>query len=66
MYSTARYFGSITGSAIIVGLIGAQRDDASGIDGLLIVAMAASIAALAASLFLKARPVAQSVRTGSG
>ena len=66
MYSTARYFGSITGSAIIVGLIGAQRDDASGIDGLLIVAMAASFVALAASLFLRTRPVVQRVRAGPG
>lgn len=55
VYSTSRYFGSIVGSAILAGLIGADSSDTSGIDGVFILALVASVVALVAVLGLASR-----------
>lgn len=58
-YSTSRYFGSIVGSALLAGLIGIDRSDTGGIDIVFVVVAAAAFAALAAVLFMEARPESQ-------
>lgn len=55
VYSTSRYFGSIVGSAILAGLIGADRADVSGIDGVFILALVASAIALVSVIGMAAR-----------
>ena len=55
-YSTSRYFGSIVGSALLAGLIGLDRSNTDGIDLVFILVAAASFAAVAAVLFMEARP----------
>lgn len=52
VYSTSRYFGSIVGSAILAGLIGTDRADASGIDGVFIMALIASGISLVSVMWL--------------
>jgi len=60
VYSTSRYFGSIVGSAILAGLIGADRTDASGIDGVFILALVASGIALVSVIGMAARKPGES------
>ncbi|MBT4515971.1 MAG: MFS transporter [Chloroflexi bacterium] len=55
VYSTSRYFGSIVGSAILAGLIGTDRADASGIDGVFIMVLVASGIALVSVMGLASR-----------
>jgi EmrB/QacA subfamily drug resistance transporter len=55
VYSTSRYFGSIVGSAILAGLIGADRTNVSGIDGVFILAFVASAIALVSVIGMAAR-----------
>ncbi len=55
VYSTSRYFGSIVGSAILAGLIGTDRADTSGIDGVFILALVAAGISLVSVLGLASR-----------
>ena len=55
VYSTSRYFGSIVGSAILAGLIGADLADTSGIDGVFILALVASAVSLVAVFGMASR-----------
>ena len=55
VFSTSRYFGSIVGSAILAGLIGTDRADTSGLDGVFILVLVASAASLVAVLGLASR-----------
>jgi EmrB/QacA subfamily drug resistance transporter len=55
VFSTSRYFGSIVGSAILAGLIGTDRADASGIDGVFILVLIASAISLVAVMGLASR-----------
>jgi EmrB/QacA subfamily drug resistance transporter len=56
MSSTSRYFGSILGSAILAGLIGAAGPSATGFDELFIVIAIASALSAAAALAMQAWP----------
>ena len=56
VYSTSRYFGSIVGSAILAGLIGADRTYAAGIGPVFVLVFAAAAVSAFAALWLKARP----------
>lgn len=55
-YSTSRYFGSIIGSAILAGMIGANRTNTEGIDQVFIVVTLAAFAAVAAAIVMQSRP----------
>jgi sugar phosphate permease len=55
VFSTSRYFGSIVGSAILAGLIGTDRADVSGIDGVFILALVAAGISLISVLGLASR-----------
>jgi len=55
VYSTSRYFGSIVGSAILAGLIGTDRTNMSGIDGVFILAFVASAIALVSVIGMASR-----------
>lgn len=55
VFSTSRYFGSIVGSAILAGLIGTDRADASGLDGVFILVLIASAISLVAVMGLASR-----------
>lgn len=55
VFSTSRYFGSIVGSAILAGLIGTDRADSSGFDGVFILVLVASAVSLVAILGLSSR-----------
>jgi EmrB/QacA subfamily drug resistance transporter len=59
MYSTSRYLGSIVGSAILAGLLGANRSNLDGLSTLFWVVLASAILALAVSLGLKPFPRTQ-------
>ena len=56
VYSTSRYIGSILGSAIMAGLLGADRGDAGAIGLVFVVVLVAGILATAISLGLRPRP----------
>ncbi|MCX8251715.1 MAG: hypothetical protein OTJ98_07655, partial [Dehalococcoidia bacterium] len=60
VYSTSRYFGSIVGSAILAGLIGTDRTNVSGIDGVFILAFVASAIALVSVIGMAARKPGES------
>jgi len=75
IYSTSRYLGSIVGSAMLAGLVGAGRSDAAGLDRVFVIVLTAALLATVASLGLRARPEAEgagsrrtipSLRKGSG
>lgn len=55
VFSTSRYFGSIVGSAILAGLIGTDLTDTSGLDGVFIMTLVASVIALVAVLGMASR-----------
>lgn len=54
--STSRYLGSITGAAVLAGLIGADRGDVGGLDTVFIFVLAAAIAATISSFGMRSRP----------
>ena len=56
VYSTSRYIGSILGSAIMAGLLGADRGDAGAMGMVFVVVLFAGILAAAVSLGLRPRP----------
>ena len=56
VYSTSRYLGSILGSAILAGLLGADRSDVDGLSAAFVMVLAAAILALISGLGLRARP----------
>lgn len=58
-YSTSRYFGSIIGSAVLAGLIGADRTKTDGIDQVFVVVALAAVAAAVSALFMTSRPDVQ-------
>jgi EmrB/QacA subfamily drug resistance transporter len=59
VYSTSRYLGSILGSAIIAGLIGADKGDIDGIGTVFIVSFVAAVLAMVTGLGLRAWPQQQ-------
>ena len=59
VYSTSRYIGSIVGSAIMAGLLGADNGDTSGVGAVFLVVVVASVVATVASLGLRARPASE-------
>ncbi len=59
IYSTSRYLGSIVGSAILAGLMGADRTDADGLSRVFVIVLMAASLATVISIGLRARPVAQ-------
>jgi len=56
VYSTSRYLGSILGTAILVGFLGADRSDTSGLAVVFVIVFAAAALATLVSLGLRARP----------
>jgi len=66
VYSTSRYFGSIVGSAILAGLIGADRADVSGIDGVFILALVASAIAMVSVIGMASRKPGESSSEHAG
>ena len=56
LYLTSRYMGSIIGSAIIAGILGADRADVDGLGLVFFLALGASVIAIVASLGLRDRP----------
>ena len=65
LYSTSRYLGSITGSVILVALLGAKGDDVGGLGTVfLLVLVAASLSVVGAS-GMKGRPAAGTTASGS-
>ena len=60
MLSTSRYLGSITGAAILAGLLGADRGNIAGLDTVFYVVFAAALAAVVSSFFMRARPARSS------
>lgn len=64
VYSTSRYLGSISGTAILVGFLGADRSDTSGLAVVFVIVFAAAVLATLVSLGLRARPAAYSGEQG--
>jgi DHA2 family methylenomycin A resistance protein-like MFS transporter len=64
IYSTSRYLGSILGAAILVGLLGTNRSDTSGLAVVFVIVFAAAALATLVSLGLRARPAACSEEQG--
>lgn len=60
VYSTSRYLGSILGSAILVGLLGADRSNTSGLAVVFVIVLAAAALAALVSLGLRPHPEADS------
>ncbi|MBI3325759.1 MAG: MFS transporter [Nitrospinae bacterium] len=58
IYSTSRYLGSIIGSAILAGLLGADRSDLTGLGRVFVIVLAAAALATVVGLGLRARPEA--------
>jgi MFS family permease len=56
IYSTSRYLGSIVGSAILAGLVGAGRSDVDGLGRVFVIVLMAAALATVAGLGLRARP----------
>ena len=56
VYATSRYIGSILGSAIMAGLLGADRSNAGGLDLVFIVVLVSGILAAIVSFGLRPRP----------
>ena len=55
LYSTSRYLGSITGSAIIAGILGASDVDVDGLGLVFVLCLGAAVVAAVTSLGLKGR-----------
>jgi MFS family permease len=56
IYSTSRYLGSIVGSAILAGLVGAGRSGADGLGRVFVIVLMAAALATVVGLGLRARP----------
>jgi EmrB/QacA subfamily drug resistance transporter len=56
VFSTSRYLGSIVGSSLLAGLLGANQDRLHEIDILFMLVVIASVAAMALTLFLQDYP----------
>jgi MFS family permease len=56
LYSTSRYLGSITGSAVIAGIVGASDLNVDGLGLVFLMSFVAAVAAGFVSLGLKSRP----------
>ncbi len=54
--STSRYLGSISGAAVLAGLLGADRSDIAGLDTVFYMVLAAAVAATLSSFAMRARP----------
>jgi MFS family permease len=63
IYSTSRYLGSIVGSALLVGLLGADRSDADGFGRVFVTVLTAALLAAVVGLGLRARPEAHYVES---
>ncbi len=64
VFSTSRYLGSILGAAILVGLLGTNRSDTSGLAVVFVIVFTAAALATLVSLGLRARPAAYSREQG--
>ncbi len=64
VYSTSRYIGSILGAAILVGLLGTNRSNISGLAVVFVIVFATAALATLVSLGLRARPAAYSGEHG--
>ncbi len=60
VYSTSRYIGSILGAAILVGFLGADHSNTSGLAVVFLIVLAAAVLATLVSLGLQPRPEAYS------
>ena len=58
IYSTSRYLGSIVGSAILAGLLGADRSNADGLSRVFVIVLTAAALATVVGIGLQARPEA--------
>jgi EmrB/QacA subfamily drug resistance transporter len=63
IYSTSRYLGSIVGSAILAGLVGAGRSDADGLGSVFVIVLMGGALATVVGLGLRARPEAHSAES---
>jgi len=61
IYSTSRYLGSIVGSAILAGLLGADRSNADGLSRVFVIVLTAAALATVVGIGLQARPEAHGV-----
>jgi EmrB/QacA subfamily drug resistance transporter len=59
IYSTSRYLGSIVGSALLAGLLGADRSNVDGLGRVFVIVLIAAALATGVSLGLRVRPEAQ-------
>ena len=59
IYSTSRYLGSIVGSALLAGLLGADRSNVDGLGRVFVIVLIAAALATSVGLGLRARPEAQ-------
>ncbi|MGH8070846.1 MAG: MFS transporter [Candidatus Entotheonellia bacterium] len=64
IYSTSRYLGSIVGSAILAGLVGAGRSDADGLGRVFVIVLMGAALATVVGLGLRARPEAHHAESG--
>jgi MFS family permease len=64
IYSTSRYLGSIVGSAILAGLLGADRSDADGLGRVFVIVLTAAALATVVGIGLQARPEAHGAESG--
>ena len=58
IYSMSRYLGSIVGSAILAGILGADRSDADGLGRVFVIVLTAAALATVVGIGLRARPEA--------
>jgi MFS family permease len=61
IYSTSRYLGSIVGSAILAGLLSADRSNTDGLSRVFVIMLIAAILATGVGLGLRVRPEVQGV-----
>ena len=58
IYSTSRYLGSIVGSALLAGLLGADRSNADGLGRVFVIVLTAAALATVVGIGLQAHPEA--------
>jgi EmrB/QacA subfamily drug resistance transporter len=58
IYSTSRYLGSIIGSAVLAGLLGGSRREASGLGLIFVIVLTAALLATVVGIGLRAHPEA--------
>jgi len=61
IYSTSRYLGSIVSSAMLAGLLGADRNDTEGLGRVFVIVLMAAALATVVGIGLQARPEAHSI-----